>query len=385
MKTVKQVSDLTGISVRMLHYYDEIGLLKPSKVTDSGYRLYDDEALLVLQQIMFYKELEIPLKEVKNLLHSSDYDKNKALENQKKLLILKRNRLNNLIELIDKTLLGDGEMSFKEFDMSEYYNALEEFKKDYSDIITKSLDGPDKYDELIEKCKDSEAEIAEMAIKEYGSIEKYVQAMKKNMHSDIFTISAQYDQLKKDLLEDKNPKLKELYQKLVSYLGKDPSSLEVQQLAKEIKTTIQRDYALFNMDDEIGYWYYMVQMYLILPEWIEAVDQKYGKGASKFIGEALKVNLGEAQPNLNLLYKMLTSDLSKDPHSNEIQDLVKEIVNETAKQNEILKIEVGDNYWGYMADVYLSNSAFQIATDKNYGDGAAAFIGEALKYYVEHK
>lgn len=83
MKTVKQVSDLTGISVRMLHYYDEIGLLKPSKVTDSGYRLYDDEALLVLQQIMFYKELEIPLKEVKNLLHSSDYDKNKALENQK--------------------------------------------------------------------------------------------------------------------------------------------------------------------------------------------------------------------------------------------------------------------------------------------------------------
>lgn len=65
MRTVKQVSELTGISVRMLHYYDEIGLLKPSKVTDSGYRLYNDEALMLLQQIMFYKELEIPLKEVK--------------------------------------------------------------------------------------------------------------------------------------------------------------------------------------------------------------------------------------------------------------------------------------------------------------------------------
>ncbi|NLC19092.1 MAG: MerR family transcriptional regulator [Clostridiales bacterium] len=129
MRTVKQVSELTGISVRMLHYYDEIGLLKPSKVTDSGYRLYNDEALMLLQQIMFYKELEMPLKEVKKILYSSDYDKTRILENQKKLLILKRNRLNNLIELIDKTLRGKNEMSFKEFDMSEYYNALEEFKK----------------------------------------------------------------------------------------------------------------------------------------------------------------------------------------------------------------------------------------------------------------
>ena len=62
MRTVKQVSDLTGISVRMLHHYDKIGLLKPTKLTDAGYRLYDDEALEILQQILFFKELDLPLK-----------------------------------------------------------------------------------------------------------------------------------------------------------------------------------------------------------------------------------------------------------------------------------------------------------------------------------
>jgi len=118
MRRIKRVSDLTGISVRTLHYYDEIGLLKPSKFTDSGYRLYDDEALQTLQQILFFKELDLPLKEIKEIMDNPNFDKSQALESHKRLLILKRNRLNNLIELINKT-----------FDMSEYFNALEEFKK----------------------------------------------------------------------------------------------------------------------------------------------------------------------------------------------------------------------------------------------------------------
>ncbi len=129
MRRIKRVSDLTGISVRTLHYYDEIGLLKPSKFTDSGYRLYDDEALQTLQQILFFKELDLPLKEIKEIMDNPNFDKSQALESHKRLLILKRNRLNNLIELINKTLKGENAMSFKEFDMSEYFNALEEFKK----------------------------------------------------------------------------------------------------------------------------------------------------------------------------------------------------------------------------------------------------------------
>lgn len=83
MRTVKQVSDLTGISVRALHYYDEIGLLKPSEITEAGYRLYDDEALKTLQQILFFKELDIPLKDVKEIMSSLYFDKMQALKNQK--------------------------------------------------------------------------------------------------------------------------------------------------------------------------------------------------------------------------------------------------------------------------------------------------------------
>lgn len=78
----------------MLHYYDEIGLLRLSTVTEAKYRLYDDEALVILQQILFFKELEIPLKEVKEIMNNPQFDKIQALENQKRLLILKRNRLN---------------------------------------------------------------------------------------------------------------------------------------------------------------------------------------------------------------------------------------------------------------------------------------------------
>lgn len=165
MRTVKQVSDLTGISVRTLHYYDEIGLLKPSQITDAGYRIYNDKELETLQQILFFKELELPLKEVKEITASPNFDKMKALENQKKLLILKRNRLNDLIELINKTLKGENTMSFKEFDMSEYFNALEEFKKEHEDKIIKAYGSIDKYNEHIKKFKANEAKIAKMAIK----------------------------------------------------------------------------------------------------------------------------------------------------------------------------------------------------------------------------
>lgn len=288
MRTVKQVSDLTRISVRMLHYYDQIGLLKPSNFTDAGYRLYDDEALETLQQILFFKELDIPLKEVKKIMASDQFDKMQALKNQEKLLILKRNRLNGLIELINKTLKGENTMSFKEFDMSEYYNALEELKKEHEDEVIKNWGSIDEFDKFIEKSKSRESELAKLAIKQYGSIEKYAKAMKKNFNSNMFIKEEQFNEFKKDCLEDNHPKLKELYKKLVSDLSKDPSSKEIQQIAEEITTTAKKDYKIFKMDNGDDYWYSMVQIYLVFPKWIEEVDNKYGNGASKFIGEALK-------------------------------------------------------------------------------------------------
>ncbi|MDF2884570.1 MAG: hypothetical protein K0R54_5137 [Clostridiaceae bacterium] len=385
MRTVKQVSDLTGISVRMLHYYDEIGLLKPSALTEADYRLYDDEALVILQQILFFKELDIPLKEVKEIMDSPHFDKMQALENQKKLLIIKRDRLNGLIELINKTLKGENTMSFKEFDMSEYYNVLEEFKKENKDKIIKQWGSVDKFDEMIEKTKANEAKLAKMAIKEYGSIKKYAEAVKKNLNNDILLTKAeQIDKFKKDCLYDKHPKLKELYKKLTADLSKDPSSKEIQEIAGEITNTAKKDYEVFKTNLGDYYWYTMVRLYLIFPDWIEEVDKEYGNGASKFIGTALKTYLGDYEPKLETLYKNLTADLGKSPLSKEIQEIVSEIVDETQKQHEILQVEVGENYWSYQAEQYLSEPIFIKVMDKKYGNGASKFIGEAIKFYAEN-
>jgi hypothetical protein len=128
----------------------------------------------------------------------------------------------------------------------------------------------------------------------------------------------------------------------------------------------------------------MVRGYFFIPDWIKAVDDKYGTGASKFIGEALKIHLGDKEPKLVILYKELTSDLNKNSYSKEIQEIVEQIVNETQKQNEALKVDEGENHWGYTAELYLSDSIWIKVADKQYGNGASKFIGEALKFYSEN-
>lgn len=382
MRTVKQVSNLTGISVRALHYYDEIGLLKPSEITETGYRLYDDEAIKTLQQILFFKELDMPLKEVKDIMTSPYFDKMKSLKNQKKLLILKQKRLNRLIELINKTLKGEGTMNFKEFDMSEYYNVLEEYKTEHEDKVIQNYGSIEKYNEFIEKCKAKEDEIAKSAIKQYGSIEKYAKAVKNNLNnSATLTLGEQIDNFKKDCLEDKHPKLKELFKKLTADLSKDTSSKEIQEIAEEIVNTAKKDYEAFKSERGDDYWYYTVNIYSVYPEWIESVDKKYGSGASKYIGEALKKCPGTKLPKIEELYNKLTADLSKDPYSKEIQEIVHEIANESKKQHKDLKVDSGENYFGYTADLYLSNDIYIKVTDKKYGNGASKFIGETLKFY----
>jgi len=89
--TVKKTAALADISIRTLHYYDEIGLLKPSDISTSGYRLYDDEEINRLMQILFFKELGFSLKDISDMMSNPDYDKNEALKKHKQLLILKKN------------------------------------------------------------------------------------------------------------------------------------------------------------------------------------------------------------------------------------------------------------------------------------------------------
>ena len=119
MKTVKEVSDLTGISVRTLHYYDEIGLLKPTEVSDAGYRLYDDKALQKLQQILVFRELDLPLADIRIIMDHPDLDHTSILARQRELLDLKRERLVRIIASIDNMLKGDQKMDFTVFDETE--------------------------------------------------------------------------------------------------------------------------------------------------------------------------------------------------------------------------------------------------------------------------
>lgn len=120
MKTVKEVSNLTGVSVRTLHYYDSMGLLKPTAVTESGYRLYDDAALEKLQLILLFRELQFPLKEIKEIVSNPNFDKNLALKQQIKLLELQKERIGKLISFAREIqITGVDKMDFSAFDTKE--------------------------------------------------------------------------------------------------------------------------------------------------------------------------------------------------------------------------------------------------------------------------
>ena len=116
---IKEFADFTGVSVRTLHYYDEIGLLMPAFVDKTtGYRFYDEKSFLRMQEILFYRELDFSLKRIEEILSSPNYDKSKALKEQKQLLTLKKERLERLISAIDSAVKG--EMVVKNFDTSNY-------------------------------------------------------------------------------------------------------------------------------------------------------------------------------------------------------------------------------------------------------------------------
>ncbi len=129
MMTVNQVSRRTGVSIRTLQYYDNIGLLKATACTEAGYRLYDDSALAQLQQILLFRELEFPLRDIQKILQSPDFDRQKALAQQIRLLELKREHIENLIALA-RTISEQGEkaMDFSAFDKTKMDKYAKEAK-----------------------------------------------------------------------------------------------------------------------------------------------------------------------------------------------------------------------------------------------------------------
>lgn len=133
MRTVHEVSELAGISVRTLHYYDSIGLLSPTQTTEAGYRLYDDSALEQLQLILLFRELQFPLKEIREIITSSTFDRNQALEHQIRLLELKKEHLQNLIDLATgiKMIGVKKLMDFSAFDTKKIDEYAKQAKESY--------------------------------------------------------------------------------------------------------------------------------------------------------------------------------------------------------------------------------------------------------------
>lgn len=151
---VKEVADMVGVSVRTLHHYDQIGLLKPGNVTDVGYRLYNDEDLERLQQILFFKELDFNLQEIKGILDNPNFNRKHALAVHKELLIEKRKRLDRIIESVDRTIGSieeEKEMTKKEmfdaFDMSE----IEKHQEKYAAETKEKYGNTDAYKESMKK------------------------------------------------------------------------------------------------------------------------------------------------------------------------------------------------------------------------------------------
>ena len=167
---IKEFAELTGVSVRTLHYYDEIGLLKPSFVDEqNGYRFYNEASLERMQEILFYREMDFSLRSIGELLASPTYDKQKALAEQKRLLILKKARLERLIIALEEA--EKGVITMNAFDNTEYETARQQYEDEvkqrwgttdaYKESQTKTADySKDKWNGVLAGMNDIFAEFA---------------------------------------------------------------------------------------------------------------------------------------------------------------------------------------------------------------------------------
>lgn len=128
--SVHEVVRLTGTTARTLHYYDEIGLLKPALVTDAGYRQYSEENLLRLQELLFLREVGFSLKEIKSLTESPGYDAGKALKRQLEVLEAQKERINGLIALVKDRISGEKDISFEEFSNARIMELKEQYREE---------------------------------------------------------------------------------------------------------------------------------------------------------------------------------------------------------------------------------------------------------------
>lgn len=292
MLTVKEVAGLTGVSASTLHYYDKISLLKPTSYSHAGYRQYNREALKQLQQILFFKELGFTLKDISMMVQNPTFNRQQAFVGQRQLLQQKRDRLDGLLSLLDKLISGYGNTSFKEFDMIEYTLALEAFVKSNASLIGHYGGDVEVFNRALESLKSDgprKAQVAEIAIKQYGSIESYTLAMKKNMDS----FPAVVDRLLSSQEQGRayTEKSKAALKRLTCDLTGDVYSEEIKQLVAEYIRWAGAYTVDAGIDMGDDYWKLMAEWYLSKAEFIKSIDEEYGNGASSYIGSAIEAYL----------------------------------------------------------------------------------------------
>ena len=276
MRTVKEISDLTGISVRTLHYYDEIGLLKPTEKSDAGYRLYDDKALETLQQILFFREFDISLKEIKAVLDNPALERNQILQMQRKMLVAKKERMEHLIASIDDILKGENKMDFTIFTKTEveemFQTMLEHMPENMRNIAIKEFGSIEQwkkhYMEVVssEEMQKGYAKVVEW----YGGKDKF--------------LSVARTPVSKEVAESYNKRIEAILQKLIAKQNCDIDSFEVKELVGEYGFVMKQ---LAQIKEEKGFMMAQAQYYR--NEQIKPmIDEKYGEGASDFFAQAIE-------------------------------------------------------------------------------------------------
>ena len=274
MKTVKDMAEITGVSIRTLRYYDEIGLLKPTELTESGYRLYDNKALEKLQEIMFFRELEIPLMDIKKIMDNPNYDKEQALLAQKTLLEQKRNRLNGIIELITDVMKGVNTMSFSAFNNEEVQkmvnHTLECMSKESLDEQVQKYGSMEKYKEHLMSGFANEQAAADI-LKWYGCKEKAIEAVMQS--------TGNTEEIKR--VQEENAKIYKQFMTAKETDDMDMAHSAVELLAENYKT-------MFALDNARNILLDLSKEYLRGEKLAEATDRQFGLGCSEYIAHAIQ-------------------------------------------------------------------------------------------------
>lgn len=273
MKTVKEVSMITGVSIRTLRYYDEIGLLRPTELTETGYRLYDNKALEKLQEILFFRELEIPLIDIKKIMDTPNFDKEQILITQKKLLEQKRNRLNGIIELITDVMKGVNTMSFEAFSNDEVQkivnHTLECMPKENIDEQVQKFGSLEKYKDYLSSGFSNEQAMTDL-MKWYGSKEKAIEAIMQS--------TGNTEEIKQE--QDENTKIYKLFMSAKECDDMDMERSAVELLAENYKK-------MFALDNARSILLDLSKEYLQNLKLAEVTDSQFGIGCSEYIANAI--------------------------------------------------------------------------------------------------